>query len=240
VRHDALGGGARRWTVGPLRVAAVAALLVVALAMATGTRAQTAAGPPATPGTIQGHLGPGGQVANYPIYYPGDKSVYTINLQIYPDDPVLLQNAGFKVFGPQAGKVYVTGGAQHGLQPNVSGNLISVDPGTYTIQVYDYDAHLPIDYTLSLLGNVPEAQQTPGMTATQIPLGPPAPGTPAPGAPLNPPPPANDYPQVPTLTGGPPPAVDCASPAQAGRLVVRTDGPVNLYVCTGAGGWVGK
>jgi len=27
------------------------------------------------------------------------------------------------------------GGAQHGLQPNVSGNLISIDPGTYTIQV---------------------------------------------------------------------------------------------------------
>jgi hypothetical protein len=45
---------------------------------------------------------------------------------------------------------------------------------------------------------------------------------------------------VPAIAGEPPPAVDCASAAQAGRLVVRTDGPVNLYVCTGDGGWVGK
>src|SRR5689334_19416240 len=100
--EESVGSGTTGWAGGRLRIAGVA--LLVTLAMATGTRAQTA-GPPATPGTIQGHLGPGGRVANYPIFYPGDKSVYTINLQISPDDSALLQNAGFKVFGPQAGKI---------------------------------------------------------------------------------------------------------------------------------------
>ena len=113
MRHEAGTDGATRPTGPPLRLAAVGALLVLTLAMATATRAQTPPGPPATPGTIQGHLGPRGQVANYPIYYPGDQSVYTINLQISPDDPALLQNAGFKVFGTRR-KVYLTGGPSTG------------------------------------------------------------------------------------------------------------------------------
>ena len=53
-------------------------------------------------------------------------------------------------------------------------------------------------------------------------------------------PPSIAYAQVPAIAGGAPPAADCALPAHAGRLVARTDGPVNLYVCTGADGWVGK
>jgi hypothetical protein len=36
------------------------------------------------------------------------------------------------------------------------------------------------------------------------------------------------------------PPADCNEAAEAGRMVVRTDGPVNLYICTGAAGWVGK
>jgi hypothetical protein len=43
-----------------------------------------------------------------------------------------------------------------------------------------------------------------------------------------------------TITGGAPAATDCESPAHTGRLVVRTDGPPDLYVCLGARGWVGK
>ena len=42
------------------------------------------------------------------------------------------------------------------------------------------------------------------------------------------------YVQLPTIAGAAPPASDCDSVAEAGRAVVRTDGPPDLYVCTGA------
>jgi L-fuconolactonase len=122
-------------------------------------------------GTVKGQLRPGGQVATYTITYPGDKSVYTIGLQVFPDDATVLQNAGFKVFGPKADRTYVTGGAQPGLRPNVSGNLISTDPGSYTIQVYNYDPNTPIDYELSLASNRPEGEQVTGAVATPLDLG---------------------------------------------------------------------
>ncbi len=48
------------------------------------------------------------------------------------------------------------------------------------------------------------------------------------------------YVQFPTITGAAPPKADCDEAREAGRVVVRTDGTTNLYVCTGAGGWVGK
>jgi hypothetical protein len=45
--------------------------------------------------------------------------------------------------------------------------------------------------------------------------------------------------RFPTVTGTAPPWIDCDEEADAGRLVVRTDGATNLYVCTGTRGWVG-
>jgi hypothetical protein len=45
--------------------------------------------------------------------------------------------------------------------------------------------------------------------------------------------------QFPTISGAAPPAADCNQAKEYGRVVVRTDGTVNLYVCT-ATGWVGK
>ncbi|MGD1995585.1 MAG: beta-propeller fold lactonase family protein [Anaerolineae bacterium] len=49
-----------------------------------------------------------------------------------------------------------------------------------------------------------------------------------------------NYIQFPTITGSAPPAADCDEASEAGRIVVRTDGTTNLYICTGATGWVGK
>jgi hypothetical protein len=49
-----------------------------------------------------------------------------------------------------------------------------------------------------------------------------------------------NYVQLPTVTGAPPPVGDCDEAGEAGRMVVRTDGSTNLYVCTGVGGWAGK
>ncbi|HEY3108278.1 MAG TPA: amidohydrolase family protein [Chloroflexota bacterium] len=120
---------------------------------------------------IKGRLAPGGNTATYSLAYPADMSVYTISLQVFPDDARVLQNTGFKVFGPQAGRVYVTGGAQPGLRPNVAANLISADPGPYTIQVYNYDPITPIDYELSVAGNRPEGQQVAGSAPAPVDLG---------------------------------------------------------------------
>jgi hypothetical protein len=44
------------------------------------------------------------------------------------------------------------------------------------------------------------------------------------------------YLQLPTTTGAPP-SGDCNHSSEAGRVIVRTDGPPTLYVCTGTGGW---
>jgi len=49
-----------------------------------------------------------------------------------------------------------------------------------------------------------------------------------------------NYIQFPTVSGAAPPGADCDSSSEAGRVVVRTDGGTNLYVCTGIAGWVGK
>lgn len=43
------------------------------------------------------------------------------------------------------------------------------------------------------------------------------------------------YLKLKTITGASP-AADCNEASEAGRVVVRTDGTVNLYVCRGTGG----
>lgn len=47
------------------------------------------------------------------------------------------------------------------------------------------------------------------------------------------------YLQLSTVLGEPP-ASDCEASNHAGRVIVRTDGPPDLYVCAGAEGWIGK
>ena len=42
------------------------------------------------------------------------------------------------------------------------------------------------------------------------------------------------------ISGSPPASTDCDADAELGRLVIRTDGTTNLYLCTGTGGWIGK
>jgi hypothetical protein len=51
---------------------------------------------------------------------------------------------------------------------------------------------------------------------------------------------AGNYIQFPTIAGSAPAAADCNEASEAGRIVVRTDGTVNLYICLGVMGWVGK
>jgi hypothetical protein len=134
-------------TPAPAATAAAAS----AAAEATATTEQDASG------KIKGHLdaGTAGHFGLYELSYPGDESVYTVNLQISPEDPVLLKNAGFKVYNPN-GSLHVSGGVQRGLTPNVTANVISKQKGTYVVQVFNYDPSIPMDFELSLVQGLPE------------------------------------------------------------------------------------
>jgi hypothetical protein len=101
-----------------------------------------------------GTLQPRGSFAKSDFVYPGDKSVYTVNLQIEPDDAAVLKNAGFIVYGP-GGEEVVRGGAQPGMRPNVSANVITTKPGRYVVQVQNYDPGRAINYRLEVVAGRP-------------------------------------------------------------------------------------
>jgi hypothetical protein len=108
--------------------------------------------PPAN--RFAGTLGPGGQFAKYDFDYPGDGSVYTVNLYVEPDDAGVLKNAGFVVYGPN-GQEVVRGGAQPGKWPNVSANVINTRAGRYTVQVQNYDPAKTITFRVELVTGPP-------------------------------------------------------------------------------------
>lgn len=113
------------------------------------TPSPAADGGPQAP--LKGSLPAGGGAGQFALFefdYPGDGSAYTVKLHLTPDRPDVLGKAGFRLYGP-SGKLYVTGGAQPGLRPNVAGDFSSRDPGTYTLQVYNY-GDTAIDYEVSL------------------------------------------------------------------------------------------
>jgi hypothetical protein len=87
--------------------------------------------------------------------YPGNEEVYTINVQIYPDDGGVLKEAGFEVYKPN-GDLQVKGGPQPKLMPNVSANVITKVPGTYTVKVFNNNQGVAINYTVTLITNPPD------------------------------------------------------------------------------------
>src|SRR5204862_787203 len=73
---------------------------------------------PGAPPTGSGFSNNGAGLAFYKLVYPGDDSLVTINLQVYPDDEALLSDnkIGFVVYGPRPANdpnyVYLRSGAQ--------------------------------------------------------------------------------------------------------------------------------
>jgi 6-phosphogluconolactonase len=108
---------------------------------------------------IRGRLG-SGRTAQYFFEYPGDESVYTIEMQVTPDSAV--ERAGFRVYAPD-GRTQVIGGAQGGLQPNVSANVIARTRGRYLLQTYNDNQGFPIDYWIRVLAGRPEGQVAPSV-----------------------------------------------------------------------------
>jgi hypothetical protein len=102
--------------------------------------------------TLVGHLDvgqPDGQFAYYKLEYPGSEVTCTVGLDIFPDQHNLLLNAGLLVYGPDpTRRLYAKGTPQHQHRPNVSADFRSTEAGTYTIQVYNYDPALPMDFEI--------------------------------------------------------------------------------------------
>jgi len=114
LRQVALGGHAEGWRhgLGVLATRGMSGWMNACRTVAPAPAAQP------TPGTgalgqqqnsFKGHLaaGTGGHFALYEFNYPGNRAVYTINMQVSPDNPAGLQHSGFKVYGPVKDKVYV-------------------------------------------------------------------------------------------------------------------------------------
>jgi hypothetical protein len=165
--------------------------------------------------TIPG--GGGEQYQYYKFKYPGgDDTPYRINIQASPDDGAVLSKFNFRVYGPRQGNVYVTGGQQRGLRPNVAGDLLVGEPGTYVVQVSNTNP-MPISYRIWLTGKgvVGEvaAEAAPTPTVVSNPATAPPPTVPGPGplgVPILP---------APAVVPGPAvtqPAPDAAAPAPAG------------------------
>ena len=98
---------------------------------------------------LSGHLhaGTGGRFAYYRFAYTNG-TVATISLRVTPNDSAILANVGFRVYGPAQGYIYATSGIQPGLTSNVSGNLTSGETGEYVVQVFNYNANAPIDFSI--------------------------------------------------------------------------------------------
>jgi hypothetical protein len=95
-----------------------------------------------------GHLPadpPDGQFAYCKIEHLDGDATSTVDLTIFPDQPNLLLDAGFDVYGPDPTKRYARGTPQHPHRPNVSADFRSAGAALYTVQVYSRDPVLPID-----------------------------------------------------------------------------------------------
>jgi hypothetical protein len=137
-------------------------------AAAVPTPVGNVAGPAATPtpsnlsaaGAIplgadhqDGTLPPNGREFRYYRFsYAGDGSTASVNMQVAPDDPTLLRNVGFQIYGPRFDMAPMVAGIRHGLVPNLSRDVIGTVAGTYVVQVYNYDRTRWIQYSIWVAG----------------------------------------------------------------------------------------
>lgn len=146
-------------TTGPAATSAPAAtqepapVATATPAAAAPSTSAPAAEPSATPAAqsgnnFSGDLAPG-KFDVFQFDYPGDQRVYTINVEITPDNRDVLKNAGFDVYRPN-GTLQVRGGTQQNLVPNVSANVINQTAGTYTLKVYNNVPGVTVHYTVTL------------------------------------------------------------------------------------------
>jgi hypothetical protein len=96
-------------------------------------------------GTLVGNRA--GSFSLYELAYPGDDSDVMITLRFWPFDPALEPRIGFNIYDPTGHRV-AQGTTRH--DPGIKVATLSTNvPGIYTVQVYNYNEALPMEYTLS-------------------------------------------------------------------------------------------
>jgi len=100
-----------------------------------------------------------GAFAYYSIDYPGDGRIITIELDMAPGDPVVMQAAGFNVYGPNA--YYIGNGyPAFGKPDRKMLRWADHNPAPWLIQVYNYLHDVPVNFHLRLEG-LPDPEPTP-------------------------------------------------------------------------------
>jgi hypothetical protein len=175
-------------TVARLRRIAAIALIAAGSLVATGAHAQavndTAERAAPLSGTVSGALpgGQGGHFAFYKFTYPGNWHKVTINLNASPNDYNILQYAGFKVYGP-TGREYLSAQALRDANPSATADLITIEPGEYMVQVYNYapEPAAVVNFSLNAQG-LPEQPAVRPAAAAPASAPAPAAAAPAPAA----------------------------------------------------------
>lgn len=140
-------------------------------------------------GSASGALagGQGGHFAYFKFQYPANATV-TLTLWAGPNDPVVLEYAGYKVYGPSAGREYLSVPASRDAGSTVSADLFSPDAGEYVVQVYNYapNPDATVTFTLSSPNLPPQPAGQPAVGAPAAPAAAPAavPAASAPAAPV--------------------------------------------------------
>jgi hypothetical protein len=102
-------------------------------------------------GTLEG--GSGGHFRYYK-FQVGAGSTISVDMQVDPDDSAILAVAGYKLYGPQAGREYLQSQGNKGKTPNATGDLYVPDSGQYVLQIYNYSPNTKISYSVSTRGPV--------------------------------------------------------------------------------------
>jgi hypothetical protein len=89
----------------------------------------------------------GGAFRYYSFTQPADSTV-RLSMQLDPGDAGTLSRAGFKVYGPSPNKEYLQSEADATKRPNLRGSLWVTEAGVYVVQVYNYNPHTPVEYSL--------------------------------------------------------------------------------------------
>jgi hypothetical protein len=89
----------------------------------------------------------GGAFRYYSFSQPANSTV-RLSMQLDPGDAGTLSRAGFKVYGPSPNKEYLQSEADPTKRPNLRGSLWVTEAGVYVVQVYNYNPHTPVEYSL--------------------------------------------------------------------------------------------
>jgi hypothetical protein len=108
-----------------------------------------------------------GRFAFYTFQVPAGGAALTVEADITPGDLVSASRAGFKVYGPTAGKLYAEG-AQTSTHPSHRADVTATEAGTYALQIFNFNV-TPVHYDVTVSGLPPQPEVLPTQEAASAP-----------------------------------------------------------------------